>query len=278
MSMNCDVIRDLLPLYHDGVCSEESRALVEAHLNACPGCSAILQELRGEIDLPHEEPNDSAVLRKLHKNVKRAWIRGAAAVLALVMLALAGRYGWWYVHDYCYMQQFVRGREPVVNNMDAYGNTVVLYEVDENGEILGAARDQSNVYTWSAGGYDFRVRVPRYPGDMQMLTVNQALKPIPKNIVPGQEVHTWLNFGREEYVYLVGVEVRTRTQIPGEPRLETEVWTEFLMLDGELNLLFPEYMNEQMRTWQAQVFQDYNQEIMDIIQAAQAEWPFLTEV
>ena len=110
-----------------------------------------------------------------------------------------------------------------------------------------------------------------------MLTVNKTLKPIPINIVPGQEVHTWLNFGREEYAYLVGVEVRTRTQIPGEPRLETEVWTEYLMLDGELNLLFHDYMNEQMRTWQAQVFQDYNQEIMDIIQAAQAEWPFLTE-
>ena len=101
MSLSCDVTRDLLPLYHDGVCSEESRALVEAHLKACPDCSAILAELRGEIDLPHEEPNDGAVLKKLHKNVKRAWIRGAAAVLAVVMLVLAGRYGWWYVHDYC---------------------------------------------------------------------------------------------------------------------------------------------------------------------------------
>ena len=28
----CEVIRDLLPLYQDGACSEESRGLVEAHL------------------------------------------------------------------------------------------------------------------------------------------------------------------------------------------------------------------------------------------------------
>ena len=34
--MNCGIILDLLPLYHDGVCSPESRAEVEAHLKTCP--------------------------------------------------------------------------------------------------------------------------------------------------------------------------------------------------------------------------------------------------
>ena len=29
MKLSCDVIQDLLPLYHDGVCSKESRKIVE---------------------------------------------------------------------------------------------------------------------------------------------------------------------------------------------------------------------------------------------------------
>ena len=33
--MKCEVIRDLLPLYSDGVCSEESRRLTEEHLAQC---------------------------------------------------------------------------------------------------------------------------------------------------------------------------------------------------------------------------------------------------
>lgn len=40
--MNCGIIQDLLPLYHDGVCSPESRTEVEEHLKTCPDCRAAL--------------------------------------------------------------------------------------------------------------------------------------------------------------------------------------------------------------------------------------------
>ena len=33
--MNCEIVRDLLPLYADGLCSEESRRAVEEHLKSC---------------------------------------------------------------------------------------------------------------------------------------------------------------------------------------------------------------------------------------------------
>ena len=90
MKLSCNVVRDLLPLYHDGVCSDESRALVEAHLDSCPDCTGILRELRGEIEVPHEAPDDRAPLKKLERSVKKdkknAWLRGAAAVLAVVLV------------------------------------------------------------------------------------------------------------------------------------------------------------------------------------------------
>ncbi|MFR7452460.1 MAG: zf-HC2 domain-containing protein, partial [Gemmiger sp.] len=36
----CEVCRDLAPLVADGVASEQSAALVRAHLAACPACAA----------------------------------------------------------------------------------------------------------------------------------------------------------------------------------------------------------------------------------------------
>lgn len=38
--ITCDIIRDLLPLYIDEVCSAGSRALVEEHLQNCRACKA----------------------------------------------------------------------------------------------------------------------------------------------------------------------------------------------------------------------------------------------
>ena len=35
MKISCDIIKDLLPLYYDGVCSADSKAIIEAHLAQC---------------------------------------------------------------------------------------------------------------------------------------------------------------------------------------------------------------------------------------------------
>lgn len=44
--MNCNVIQDLMILYTDDCCSEESKALVEEHLKNCPTCQKAYEEIR----------------------------------------------------------------------------------------------------------------------------------------------------------------------------------------------------------------------------------------
>jgi hypothetical protein len=44
----CAVVRDLLPMYVDHVCSEESAAFVCRHLENCPECSRICSDLQNE--------------------------------------------------------------------------------------------------------------------------------------------------------------------------------------------------------------------------------------
>ena len=38
MKYPCGIIKDLLPLYVDEVCNEESRQVVENHLTECEAC------------------------------------------------------------------------------------------------------------------------------------------------------------------------------------------------------------------------------------------------
>ena len=44
--MDCNVIKDLLPLYVDECCSEESTKLVVDHLAACESCSKVYNQMR----------------------------------------------------------------------------------------------------------------------------------------------------------------------------------------------------------------------------------------
>ena len=46
MKTDCNVIRDLLPLYADEVCSKESRGLVDEHLAECPACTEELARIQ----------------------------------------------------------------------------------------------------------------------------------------------------------------------------------------------------------------------------------------
>ena len=48
-----DIVPDLLPLYHDGVCSKKSRAAVEEHLKTCEACQAALAAM--DAPLPEAE-------------------------------------------------------------------------------------------------------------------------------------------------------------------------------------------------------------------------------
>ena len=65
--MNCDVIKDLLPLYIDKCCSEESAKLVEEHLKNCPCCSAEHSAMLECVDLASENSKISENTVKLSR-------------------------------------------------------------------------------------------------------------------------------------------------------------------------------------------------------------------
>ena len=49
MKTPCSVIQDLLPLYAEELTGEDSRKLVEDHLEECENCKQTLEELKEAI-------------------------------------------------------------------------------------------------------------------------------------------------------------------------------------------------------------------------------------
>ena len=96
MKTECEVIRDLLPLYTDEVCSETSRALVEEHLRECPSCTALLDQMR-ETELENNlgTERDSVVQYALKSFKRRSAAIGSltsGAVLIPILLLLGVNY------------------------------------------------------------------------------------------------------------------------------------------------------------------------------------------
>ena len=90
--MEHDIILDLLPLYHDGVCSEASRAAVEEHLKTCGTCREALAEMDAPLPAAEARKNtaDGAAVKKISDEWKKAkWkarLKGAAIAAAVCLL------------------------------------------------------------------------------------------------------------------------------------------------------------------------------------------------
>ena len=49
--MNCDIVKDLIPLYIDGCCSEESEKVVKEHTRGCHACKKLLEDMNTPSDM-----------------------------------------------------------------------------------------------------------------------------------------------------------------------------------------------------------------------------------
>ncbi len=96
MKLPCKVIEDLLPIYHDGVCSEESRAIVDEHLQECEACRDILSQIDEDLNVK-VTVDEKKAFEKLKTNwnrmKKKVLIKGIAIALVVITLLIVGYVG-----------------------------------------------------------------------------------------------------------------------------------------------------------------------------------------
>lgn len=85
----CDVVQDLLPLYVDGVCSADSRQLVDAHLAECDDCRRVLADLQESETEVAFHADAKAVIRAHNKHQSKT----ALALGVLISVFLTGVMG-----------------------------------------------------------------------------------------------------------------------------------------------------------------------------------------
>ena len=90
MKLSCEVIKDLLPLYYDKVCSKESCSLVEEHLTQCPQCVNELQKFKMYLEKPSVSEGDVNAMKRISaawkKDKKVSFTRGSMLISALAAI------------------------------------------------------------------------------------------------------------------------------------------------------------------------------------------------
>lgn len=97
--MKCEIIRDLLPAYCDCVCSIETAAEIESHVDGCADCKKLLDDYRSDI-----KPTGGGAPEKPFRRISRKIFRNklVIAALAILLAAVLGGVG------YLTYGQFVR--------------------------------------------------------------------------------------------------------------------------------------------------------------------------
>lgn len=94
MKYECDLIKDILPLYADDVCSEASRRAVEEHLSECEHCRDVFDRLRmpDDMEISAGMSQDEISQIKALKRVRKKWTktRFAFTGLGVFIAAAAG--------------------------------------------------------------------------------------------------------------------------------------------------------------------------------------------
>jgi len=93
MRNECNIIRDILPLYVENMVSEDTSEFVKEHLESCPACRAELEKLREPVEVQTEpQPDmDAAPLKRLKKALLMKKVQAilcTAAVLLALMLSV----------------------------------------------------------------------------------------------------------------------------------------------------------------------------------------------
>ena len=85
MKLPCAVVRDLLPLYAENLTEDETKKIVDEHLESCEECRQRLAEIDTKIDAPVDSSKPLMALKKEIR--KRRWFSAIVAAL-LVFVAV----------------------------------------------------------------------------------------------------------------------------------------------------------------------------------------------
>lgn len=125
--ITCEIIKDLLPLYYDEVCSVESARLVEEHLAECHICRLELDKIKADISLPQEVVAKNYSEGDAIKGVAALWKRSKAKAFVIGLLGAALLFGG-YVGLFQWEIMKVSADVVEISNLSKLSNGIIVYQ------------------------------------------------------------------------------------------------------------------------------------------------------
>ena len=129
--ISCNIIRDILPLYLDGVVSDDTRQMVEEHLRTCDQCREEAVALKQDVVLPASKSvrlAETKVVKGLKRKLFRKKFLISAVSVIITIAILAGIYSYMVMTETC-----VPYNSGKVQIEEENGALYVVYEGDDLG-------------------------------------------------------------------------------------------------------------------------------------------------
>ena len=95
--INCNIIKDILPLYVDGVVSDDTKEMVEEHLEHCDECKKEVKLMKQEIFIPAEK--EAHLIKGFKKRLRNKKIIISGLSIILTCLILLGTFSFIFHYD-----------------------------------------------------------------------------------------------------------------------------------------------------------------------------------
>ena len=118
MKTNCNIIKDLLPLYVDEITSKESTLLIDEHLAECKNCKEALENMKEEIRVSNID--EKSTIKSFFKKIKRKKRISIALSVIITLILVIGGVNLW-------------NRENFIRNYEE--NLITVEEQDDGGLI-----------------------------------------------------------------------------------------------------------------------------------------------
>lgn len=200
--IDCNIIKDLLPTYIEGLTSGESNQMIENHLDGCEECRLLTAALKSEVKFSSESVNGEIDYMKKVRSKRKKLLITTIAVCALVFGALLaigvktfiiGSPVAFYELDYDSDDRYMgigTKFDPETNELTVYGELVdtrlefrgMKVELDKdladayNVTVYGAPRLFSGKQ--SSGGFEEIIKIP---DDNQLWSV-YSMGPTPHDV------------------------------------------------------------------------------------------------
>lgn len=134
MNNKCDIIKDLLPLYAENMCSDDSRQAVAEHIAECESCRNELKKINTDVAI--QADSDVSMFKRIKKRARIEKIVISIVSIVFVLSAL------WFA-------QFILINTDCAMSYERYNMAEnVKVEVDEDGLLWLCTDNEASTYDY----------------------------------------------------------------------------------------------------------------------------------